>query len=95
MQRLSYYFLKKQQAMTYYHTPHSIALLAKFAIKLAKKELAKEVNNNQLQLLQGIKIDIFQFTKNDYSKQQEIDLSLFFKQKIIEELKLKLKNYEN
>ena len=95
MQRLSYYFLKKQQAMTYYHTPHSIALLAKFATKLAKKELAKEVNNNQLELLNGIKINTVKFTKNDYSKQQEIDLSLFFKQKIIEELKLKLKNYEN
>jgi len=90
MQRLSYYFLKKQQAMTYYHTPHSIALLAKFATKLAKKELTKEVNINQLELLKSIKINTLKFTKNDYSKQQEIDLSLFFKQKIIEELKQKL-----
>ena len=95
MQRLSYYYLKKQQAMTYYHTPHSITLLAKFATKLAKKELTKEVNINQLELLNGMKINTVKFTKNDYSKIQEIDLSLFFKQKIIEELKLKLKNYEN
>jgi len=95
MRRLRYYYLKKKQAMTYYHTPHSITLLAKFAIRLAKKELTKEVNINQLELLNGIKINTIKFTKNDYSKIQEIDLSLFFKQKIIEELKLKLKKYEN
>jgi hypothetical protein len=95
MQRPNYYYLKKQREMIYYHTPHSITLLAKFATKLAKKELTKEVNINQLELLKSIKINTLKFTKNDYSKQQEIDLSLFFTKQIIKELKQKLKNYEN
>jgi hypothetical protein len=34
-------------------------------------------------------------SKDGLEHEQEIDLSLFFKQRIIEELKLKLKKYEN